>query len=101
MLIAYHYFVSGVLSGKNLLLLRHGNMRVNLSCGDGAMPQQLLNIAYIDILLKEKRRERMSEHMGSNMYIAFYKRRVFIYHGSYRLFGQTVVQFIDKEVTAY
>ena len=71
--IACHYFVSGVLSRKNFFLLCHGNMSVNLSCGDGAVPQQFLDIAYIDVLLKKKRRERMSEHKWSNMYIAFYK----------------------------
>ena len=97
--ILYVNVISRVLQRKNLLLLCHGNMSVNLRCGNWAMPKYLLYVTDIYVLLEKKCGEWMSEHMRSYMPLISYGSCVSIDHCSDRLFWKAVMQLVHEEET--
>ncbi len=43
------------------------DLRVDCRCGDGTMPKQSLDVAQIDPLFEQLRRQRMSKHVRCNL----------------------------------
>lgn len=57
------YFISWMLSGKNVFLLVCAYMGINLRSGNRTVPEHLLNISYVNIFLKQQGSKRVPKHM--------------------------------------
>lgn len=63
----HHHQIPRMSMNQNILLLCVGNMGIYLRCTDGTMPQHPLYIPDIHVLLQQKCRKGMPEHMRGDV----------------------------------
>lgn len=73
---------------------------INLCCCDRAMPQELLNISYIDVSVQQGGGECVTEHMRRDMDRNAGCAGISLNHVADGLFGQTITQPVGKEIIA-
>ncbi len=66
--------ISGMFFGEDIPLFLARHMGIDLSCHNGTMSKQSLDISDINTLLQQERRKGMAEHMRRNM--SFYSSQL-------------------------
>ena len=90
----------GMLFCEDILLLGCCHVGVDLRDINGAMSQHFLDIADIHVCVQQTGGEGMTEHMWGNMEVNRSEICIFIDHIADRLFRQTMIKAVDKEVAA-
>lgn len=89
-----------MLGGKNIPLLRQGDMRVNLRGVDGTVPQHFLDITNVDVRFQKTGGEGVAEHVGRDVHVNGSKRSILLNHSAYGLVGERSVVLIDEKMIA-
>lgn len=90
-----------MLALENPLLLAGGHMRIDLGRCDGAMPQELLNVADIHVFLQQECSKGMAEHMRRNVDGNAGQLCISCDHIPHRLLGQFCISQIDEKISAF
>ena len=72
-------------------------MRINLSCYDGAVAQQLLYVSDIHILFEKQGGEGVAEQMGCDMLCDSGRLTVLVDHESNRLVRKLLTKTVNEE----
>lgn len=85
---------------QDFLLLVGADVSVNLRGGDGAVSEDMLDVADIDIFLQQLCSEGMAEHMGRQMLGDFQGFLIAGNQQAHGLLGERVAKLVDEEEAA-
>jgi len=88
----------GVSQGKDLAMARLMYGSIDLGGHDRAMAKKVLDIAYVDALLKEEGRDRVPEHVGGDVEFQAGLVGMSSEHGADRLLGEATAKAIMEKV---
>ena len=86
-----------MLGGKDLSLLVHGHMGVDLGGGNGAMTEEMLDVLDIDISFQEESGKGMPEGVWGDVLLDVGQCCEFADDVPHRLVGEGSAQPVDKE----
>lgn len=85
---------------QDFLLLVGADVGVNLRGGDGAVSEDMLDVADIDIFLQQLCSEGMAKHMGRQMLGDFQGFLIAGNQQAHGLLGEWITELVDEEKAA-
>ena len=94
------YEISWVFMVQDFLLLVGADVGIDLRGGDGAVSEDMLNVADVHVFLQQLCGEGMAKHMGRQMLGDFQRFLIAGNQQAHRLPGERVAELVDEEEAA-